>query len=61
MICRNSRDDREGPDKVQATTNFPNWLDIGLGTADPNGLLQFQDTNATQYPFRFYQSVTPTP
>ncbi len=49
------------PYKVQATTNFPNWLDIGLGTAAPNGLLQFEDTNAMQYPFRFYHTVTPTP
>ena len=44
--------------KVQATTNFPNWLDIGLGTATTNGILQFEDTNATKYPFRFYQTVT---
>ena len=49
------------PYKVQATTNFPNWFDIGLGTAATNGLLQFEDTNAMQFPSRFYQTVTPTP
>ena len=53
---------------------LPNYLEYALGldptqSADAlpfshpiiNGLLQFEDTNAMQYPFRFYQTVTPTP
>jgi hypothetical protein len=39
---------------VQASTNLQTWLDLGNVTADTNGLMQFNDTNAPQYNDRFY-------
>jgi hypothetical protein len=45
--------------RVQATTDFLGWLDLGFTVADTNGLLHFQDTNAPAHPFRFYRTVTP--
>ncbi len=45
--------------RVQATVDFLDWLDLGFSIADPNGLLHFQDTNATNFPFRFYRTVSP--
>jgi hypothetical protein len=39
---------------IQATTNLQTWLDLGATNADTNGNLQFLDTNAPNYPFRFY-------
>ena len=45
--------------RVQATTDFTDWLDLGFSIADTNGLLRVLDTNAPAYPFRFYRSVSP--
>lgn len=45
--------------RVQATTDFTGWLDLGFSLADTNGLLRFLDTNAPAFPFRFYRTVTP--
>ena len=45
--------------RVQATVDFLDWLDLGFSIADPNGLLHFQDTNAPAHPFRFYRTVSP--
>ena len=45
--------------RVQATVDFLDWLDLGFSIADPNGLLHFQDTNAPTFPFRFYRTVSP--
>jgi hypothetical protein len=39
---------------IQASTNLQTWQDLGTNTADPTGLLQFLDTNAPLYPYRFY-------
>jgi hypothetical protein len=39
---------------IEASTNLQNWLDLGTVLADTNGLMQFNDTNATQYNARFY-------
>jgi hypothetical protein len=39
---------------IQASTDLQSWLDLGIVTADTNGLMQFDDTNAPNYPARFY-------
>jgi len=39
---------------IQASADLLNWLDLGIVTADTNGLMQFDDTNAANYPARFY-------
>jgi hypothetical protein len=39
---------------IQASADLLNWLDLGSVTADTNGLMQFDDTNAPNYPARFY-------
>jgi Beta-propeller repeat len=38
----------------QASTNFQTWLDLGRTNADTNGLIQFLDTNASKFSYRFY-------
>ncbi len=45
------------PFDIQASTNLDTWLDLGDFDADTNGLLQFTDTNASQYNSRFYQAI----
>ena len=42
---------------IQASTNLQTWQDLGTNTADPSGLLQFLDTNAPNYPYRFYLTI----
>ena len=47
---------------VQANTNLSStgfWQNISTNFAGTNGLWQFTDTNANNYPFRFYRSATP--
>ena len=44
---------------IQATTNFPNWQDIGTAVADPDGICRFDDTNAPSYSSRFYRRLPP--
>ena len=39
---------------IEASQDLLNWLDLGTFLADTNGLLQFDDTNAPNYPARFY-------
>jgi P pilus assembly chaperone PapD len=39
---------------VKASTDLQTWLDLGSVTADTNGLVQFDDTNAPNFDFRFY-------
>src|SRR5208282_4353921 len=38
----------------QGSTDLMNWLDLGMAVADSNGLAQFQDTNASNFNWRFY-------
>jgi len=42
---------------LQASTNLHTWQDLGDVIADTNGLVQFDDTNAPSFPFRFYYAV----
>ena len=39
---------------VQASADLQSWLDLGSVTADTNGLMQFDDSNAPNYNARFY-------
>jgi hypothetical protein len=41
---------------IQASEDLFHWLDLGTVTADTNGLMQFDDTNAANYPARFYMT-----
>ena len=42
---------------IEASQDLLNWLDLGTFLADTNGLLQFDDTNAPNYPSRFYYTM----
>jgi hypothetical protein len=42
---------------VQASTNLQSWIDLGDAIADTNGLVQFADTNAPSFNYRFYYTV----
>jgi hypothetical protein len=42
---------------IQASTNLQNWQDLGPITADTNGIVLFEDTNALQFPARFYSAI----
>ncbi len=42
---------------VQASTDMINWVPIFTNMAPVNGLLQFIDPKATNYPSRFYRTV----
>jgi len=42
---------------VQASTDMINWVPIYTNMAPVNGLLQFIDPKATNYPSRFYRTV----
>jgi len=52
------------PYSITATTNltlpFSSWSNIGSGTFS-NGVFNFVDSTATNFPIRFYRLVTPTP
>jgi hypothetical protein len=39
---------------IEASIDLLNWLDLGTVFADTNGLMQFDDTNAPNFPSRFY-------
>jgi hypothetical protein len=41
---------------IQASTNLSDWTNIGSGVTDTNGTLLFQDTNAADFPGRFYRA-----
>src|SRR5205814_358340 len=45
---------------VQANTNLSttNWLVIGSAPSDTNGLFSLADTNAPQFPRRFYRALS---
>jgi hypothetical protein len=39
---------------IEASIDLLNWLDLGTVLADTNGLMMFDDTNAPNFPARFY-------
>ena len=41
----------------QASANLQTWLDLGATVADTNGFVQFTDTNAPSFPYRFYLTL----
>ena len=44
-----------------ASTNLADWDRIGWGFTGTNGLLFFPDTNAANFPNRFYRAFWPLP
>jgi hypothetical protein len=42
---------------VQASTNFLQWTNIGTTTGDLSGALNFLDTNAANFRYRFYRTT----
>jgi N-acetylneuraminic acid mutarotase len=46
---------------VLASTNLTAWTNIGWGFTGTNGSLLLQDTNAAQFPTRFYRAYWPLP
>jgi N-acetylneuraminic acid mutarotase len=44
-----------------ASTNLVNWTNIGWGFTGTNGVLLLQDTNASNFPRRFYRAYWPLP
>ena len=47
--------------EIQASTDLMNWTNIGSGVTGANGLLIFQDTNSSIFPYRFYRAFWPVP
>jgi hypothetical protein len=45
--------------RIDASTNLPYWDMLGLTTADADGVYRYDDTNAANFPFRFYRSGPP--
>ncbi len=39
---------------IQASPNLLNWVDLGVVMADTNGLIEFNDSDATNHAGRFY-------
>ncbi len=42
---------------IEASADLETWFGIGTATADTNGLMQFDDTNAPTLPARFYNTI----
>jgi hypothetical protein len=52
----------ETPYVILATTNLAPptvWVSLSTNTSDSNGLFQYLDSDATNYPRRFYRAKTP--
>jgi len=43
--------------RMQATTNFVQWTNIGFATGGVSGNFLFNDTNAFRYQYRFYRTT----
>ena len=44
---------------IEGTSDFFNWQSLITNTADLNGIIQFDDTNTSTIPFRFYRGKQP--
>ncbi len=44
---------------IEASTNLTTWTPIGFASSDNNGSFQYSDTNAANFPVRFYRVVAP--
>jgi hypothetical protein len=42
---------------IQASTNLQTWQDLGDIIADTNGVVSYDDTNASLFPSRFYYTI----
>ena len=42
---------------VQATTNFEDWSEIGIGVSDFYGNMTFTDPDAEKHAYRFYRGA----
>ncbi|MDX1950684.1 MAG: hypothetical protein SFY81_00790 [Verrucomicrobiota bacterium] len=48
-----------GTYQISASTNLNHWVEVGSTDADEAGEFFFVDTNAVQFPYRFYRSFGP--
>jgi Fibronectin type III domain len=46
---------------IEATQDFTTWTVIGTVTLDDSGSLDFTDTNAAEFPQRFYRTIDAQP
>ncbi len=44
---------------VQCSTDLKTWTTLGTRTADPDGLIEYDDAGAGKHPARFYRIATP--
>jgi hypothetical protein len=42
---------------LQASTDLQTWVNLGTNSADTNGFVQFDDTNAPSFNCRFYYTI----
>jgi hypothetical protein len=45
--------------RIQASTDLAVWTELGAVTAGTNGFCEFDDPNASAFPYRFYRAVLP--
>jgi hypothetical protein len=42
---------------IQASSNLVDWVTISTGSANSNGIVTFEDSEAGKYPSRYYRAV----
>jgi hypothetical protein len=45
--------------RIEGSTNLTVWQTVSTNTAQTNGAFQFTDGEVTNFPMRFYRTVTP--
>jgi len=43
---------------IQASSNLVDWVTLGTGTANAEGVVTFEDADAGKYPVRYYRAVS---